>query len=182
VKVVDTKLAEVKLIDLAVFEDARGHFYERFHEGKFAQLGLPTRFAQDNVSVSRAGVLRGLHFQTERPQGKLVQCTRGRVWDVAVDVRPGSSTFRQWVGVTLSAQQKQLFWIPPGFAHGFCVLEADAELHYKCTELYDASSDTGIRWDDPELAIAWPVASPVLSAKDRDLPLLSSARLPRIAW
>jgi len=178
-RVVPTAIPDVKIVELDVFEDLRGQFFERFNERKFAELGMPTRFVQDNQSYSRANVLRGLHYQLNRPQGKLVQCTRGSAWDVAVDVRAGSPTFRKWVGVELSESRRQLFWIPPGFAHGFCVLGAEAELQYKCTDFFDATDDRGIAWDDPELAIRWPVREPILSDKDRALPLLADAQLPR---
>ena len=179
-KVLDTAIAEVKVVELDVYNDARGEFFERFNERRFAELGLPTRFVQDNQSYSRANVLRGLHFQVNRPQGKLVQCTRGRVWDVAVDVREGSPTFRQWVGVELDESRRQLFWIPPGFAHGFCVIGHEAELQYKCSEFFDAADDAGVAWNDPDLGIPWHVKNPVLSEKDQRLPPLASARLPRL--
>lgn len=178
-RVVATSLPEVLLIELDVFEDARGHFYERFNERAFGSAGLPVRFVQDNHSYSRAGVLRGLHFQQRNPQGKLIQCTRGAVWDVAVDVREGSPTFGKWVGVELSADVRQLLWIPPGFAHGFCVTATEAELTYKCTEFFDSQDDAGVAWNDPTLGVPWPVKDPILSDKDRQLPPLEAARLPR---
>lgn len=179
-KAVPTTLPGVVIVDLDVFEDARGRFYERFNERKFAELGLPVHFVQDNHSTSRPGVLRGLHFQVRKPQGKLIQCTRGAVWDVAADVRQGSPTFGRWVGVELCESRAQLLWIPPGFAHGFCVTAGEAELTYKCTELFDPGDDAGIAWNDPALAIPWPIRDPVVSDRDRKLPLLAHAALPQL--
>jgi dTDP-4-dehydrorhamnose 3,5-epimerase len=167
-------LPDVKVIHLDVLEDARGHFFERFNEQRFAEAGLPTRFRQDNQSRSRRGVLRGLHYQLRHPQGKLVQCIRGTIYDVAVDIRRGSPTFGRWAGVELSEERKDLLWIPPGFAHGFCALSEVAEVHYQCTELYARADDRGIRWSDPEIDISWPVRDPILSERDAQLPLLGA--------
>ena len=177
--VTPTELREVLLLEVTVIADARGYFMEVYNEARFAEHGLPTRFAQDNRSFSRRGVIRGLHYQVRRPQGKLIQCVRGEVWDVAVDIRQGSPTFGKWTAVTLSESRKQLLWIPPGFAHGFCVPSGEAELQYKCTDLFDPQDDSGVSWCDPALGIPWPVENPILSEKDRRLPLLAQARLPR---
>jgi dTDP-4-dehydrorhamnose 3,5-epimerase len=170
-----TALPDVLIVELRSFADDRGFFVERYHEEEFARLGLPTTWRQDNHSHSRRGVIRGLHYQLHRPQGKLISCVRGRVFDVAVDLRVGSPTFRQWVGMTLADDTPWLLWIPPGFAHGFCALSDSADVLYKCTDVYVAADERGIAWNDPELAIAWPVEDPVISTRDRQLPLLSDA-------
>lgn len=175
------ELPEVLLLDLDVYADARGHFFERFNEERFAAVGLPTHFRQDNQSRSVRHVIRGLHYQLQRPQGKLVQCIRGSVFDVSVDIRVGSPTFARWTAVELSDQKKQLLWIPAGFAHGFCALSDVAEIQYQCTDVYDRTDDRGVSWADPEIAIAWPTKTPILSDRDRALPPLSAsaAVLPR---
>ncbi|MCC7260563.1 MAG: dTDP-4-dehydrorhamnose 3,5-epimerase [Alphaproteobacteria bacterium] len=170
-KVIDCPLEGLKIIELQVFGDNRGFFVERFNAGKFADLGLPTTFVQDNHSRSAPGVLRGLHYQYEPPQGKLVGVTRGRVWDVAVDVRPGSPTFGQHYGIELNDMNGRLFWMPAGFAHGFCVLgDEPADMLYKVTGLYNPKGEGGIAWDDPELKVAWPLAemaaAPIISERD----------------
>jgi dTDP-4-dehydrorhamnose 3,5-epimerase len=165
-------LGGLLLIEPSVAVDARGRFFESYHEEKHRRLGVDARFVQDNQSRSVAGVLRGLHAQLERPQGKLVRVLEGTVFDVAVDLRPASPTFGRWAGVTLSAENLLQVWIPPGFAHGFCALSEVAEVFYKCTTFYDPEDEVGVRWDDPEIAIEWPVASPRLSAKDAALPRL----------
>lgn len=174
-------LSEVLLLELDVHADRRGHFFERFHADRFAALGLPTQFRQDNQSCSRRHVLRGLHYQLRRPQGKLLQCIRGAVFDVAVDIRVGSPTFGKWDALELTEERRQLLWIPPGFAHGFCALTETAELQYQCTDVYVPSDDCGIHWEDPALGIAWPTGAPILSDRDRALPTLAEAReaLPR---
>jgi len=174
-------IPEVIRIEPRVFRDARGFFLESWHEQKFAENGLPARFVQDNHSRSARGTLRGLHMQVAFPQGKLVRCVAGEVFDVAVDVRPGSRTFGQWVGETLSAENFRQLWVPPGFLHGFCVTSESAEIQYKCTELYHPEDELGVLWNDPDLAIRWPIAEPLLSAKDAALPRLRDveARLPR---
>lgn len=146
----------VFVITPQVFGDERGYFAEVFKAPDFAAFGIPTEFVQDNESSSSKGVLRGLHFQKEHTQGKLVRVTSGRVFDVAVDVRPGSKTFGQWVGVELDSSKKNMFWIPAGFAHGFLVLSDLAVFTYKCTDVYDPKSEGGIPWNDPDLAIDWP--------------------------
>jgi len=163
------------IIEPRAFPDERGVFMESFKQSDFERAGIFGPFVQDNCSRSKKGVLRGLHFQ--RPphaQGKLVRVSRGRAWDVAVDLRVGSPTFGKYYALELSEENRRLFWIPMGFAHGFLALEDDTELQYKCTAEYHAASDGGVRWDDPDLAIAWPDIgmAPIVSAKDAALPLL----------
>ena len=174
-------LPEVLLITPQVFADDRGFFLETYSERDFAAAGIKARFVQDNQSRSKRRVLRGLHYQLENPQGKLVRVTRGKIFDVAVDIRVGSPTFGKWVGVVLDDDKKQALWIPPGFAHGFCVLSDDADVAYKATDFYAPSAERGVRWDDPLFGIDWPVKDPILSEKDRKYPLLSpnSADLPK---
>jgi len=170
-----TKLSipDIVLVEPKVFPDDRGFFTESFKASDFEKAGLPARFVQDNFSVSRKNVLRGLHYQrAPRSQGKLVSVIKGNVWDVAVDIRRESATFRQWIAMELNDQNHFMLYIPPGFAHGFVALSDDVHLVYKCTNEYDPQAGTGIRWDDPELAIAWPVTHPIVSAKDQNLPLL----------
>lgn len=180
-RIEQTSLPGVLLIEPTVFNDERGFFLEGFNEQRFAEHGLPTSFRQDNHSRSTRGVLRGLHYQVRRPQGKLVTVIRGSVFDVAADVRNGSPTFGQWCGMTLNGEEPRYLWIPPGFAHGLCVLSDVADVIYKCTELYSPNDEQGIRWDDPSLGIDWPIDSPVLSAKDQNLPTLLNRRaaMPR---
>jgi dTDP-4-dehydrorhamnose 3,5-epimerase len=163
-----TEIPGVVLIEPRVFGDARGFFMETWHDAKFAAAGLDLHFVQDNHSKSVQGTLRGLHYQIEKPQGKLVRVTSGEVFDVAVDLRKSSPTFGRWVGEILSAENKKMLWVPPGFGHGFYVLSPEAEFVYKCTELYAPEHERCIRWDDPELAIVWPLLgqAPLLSAKD----------------
>jgi len=176
VKVTPTELPEVLLIEPRVSTDDRGFFFETWHEERYAAAGLPAHFVQDNHSRSVAGTLRGLHYQLRRPQGKLVRVIAGAVWDVAADVRRGSPTFGKWVGLTLSATDKLQLYVPPGFAHGFAVVEGPAEVLYSCTDYYQPDDDRGVRWDDPTLAIPWPIDRPLLSAKDASLPVLSLER------
>ncbi|MEM1411223.1 MAG: dTDP-4-dehydrorhamnose 3,5-epimerase [Pseudomonadota bacterium] len=171
----DTALDGVVLITPAVHGDERGFFLETFHEARYAHLLAPgERFVQDNHSRSRQGVVRGLHFQTRKPQGKLLRCVAGAIFDVAVDTRPGSAQFGQWVGVTLSAENHQQLYVPAGFAHGFQVLSESADVEYKCTDYYDPAGESGIRWDDADLAIQWPLAEGIVSEKDQRLPPLSA--------
>ncbi len=178
-KATSTPLAGLSVIEPRVFEDPRGFFLETFNAARYEALGIPAHFVQDNWSRSQRGTLRGLHFQHPRGQGKLVWVPRGAVWDVAVDVRQGSATFGRWFGVELSEVNKKQLWIPPGFAHGFCVLSEVADFVYKCTELYAPECEQSVRWDDPTLAIEWPVEAPLLSKKDLAAPLLKDvARLP----
>ena len=178
-KVHDTPLPGLKVVEPAVHGDARGFFLETFQEARFAAAGLPTRFVQDNWSRSARHTLRGLHFQHPKGQGKLVWCVQGAVYDVAVDVRRRSPTFGQWFGLELSAANKTQLWIPPGFAHGFCVISEAADFVYKCTEPYSPADEGAVRWDDPRLGIPWPTATPLLSARDaRALPLAEQPHLP----
>ena len=179
-KLVPGRLPGLAFVEPRVFRDDRGFFLESFNEERFAELGLPTHFAQDNHSHSKQRVLRGLHYQVVRPQGKLVTVTRGSIFDVAVDIREGSATFGQWQSTILDAAEPKFFWIPPGFAHGFCVLSDVADFLYKCTEVYVPEHDRAIRWNDPTLGVQWPIDEPLLSAKDAAAPLLRDAELPRI--
>lgn len=158
----------VFVITPQVFGDSRGYFCETFKAPDFAEHGIPTTFVQDNESSSSLGVLRGLHFQKEHTQGKLVRVTTGRVYDVAVDVRPGSQTYGEYVGVELSSELKNMFWVPPGFAHGFLVLSETAVFTYKCTDVYDPKSEGGIPWDDPDLAIDWPKLDVEYKTSEKD--------------
>lgn len=163
-----TEIPEVLVVKPAVHGDDRGFFLETHHQEKYAQGGIPDFFIQDNHSFSKRGVLRGLHAQVEHPQGKLVQAIQGEIFDVAVDIRPDSPTFRKWVGRTLSGDNHWQLWVPPGFAHGFCVLSETAHVLYKCTGLYNKAAEIGILWNDPAIGIDWPVQEPLLSPKDRD--------------
>jgi len=165
--VIKTKLDGCLIIEPKVFGDDRGFFLESFHQQRYEQLtGITQPFVQDNHSRSAKGVLRGLHFQKTRPQGKLVRVVRGEVFDVAVDIRPQSVTFGQWEAVILSEENKRQFWVPPGFAHGFQVLSDFADFEYKCTDYYFPEDEGSLAWNDPELGIDWPVQTPLLSAKD----------------
>ncbi|MDD3530358.1 MAG: dTDP-4-dehydrorhamnose 3,5-epimerase [Gallionellaceae bacterium] len=175
--ITETTLPGVRLIEPKVHGDARGFFLETWHQARYASLGLPERFVQDNLSLSRRGVLRGLHFQHPNGQGKLVHCPQGEVFDVAVDVRVGSPTFGRSAVAILSAENRRQFYIPPGFAHGFCVTSDTALFAYKCTEYYDPAAEASLLWNDPALGIDWPVHSPELSFKDRTA--LALAEFPR---
>jgi len=167
VNVIKTSLQDCVIIEPKVFGDERGFFLETFNASRYVDLaGISLPFVQDNHSRSSKGVLRGLHFQKKKPQGKLVRVVRGEVFDVAVDIRSGSSTFGEWEGVILSEQNKKQLWVPPGFAHGFVVLSDHADFEYKCTDYYDPSDEGSILWSDPDLNIYWPVENPVLSDKD----------------
>ncbi len=179
-RVTGTSLPGVLLLEPVVHRDARGFFVETFHADRYRQVGLERAFVQDNHSCSKKGTVRGLHLQVRRPQGKLVRVIEGEIWDVAVDVRRGSPTFGRWVGTPLSAASFHQWYVPPGFAHGFAVLSEVAQVEYTCTDFYDPSDEIGIAWDDPDLAIEWPIADPVLSDRDRRHPRLSEAtsRLP----
>ena len=172
-KTIPTELPGVLIIEPRVFSDARGSFFESYHAERYAQAGLPL-FVQDNHSCSISGTIRGLHYQCRRPQGKLVRVIRGLVWDVAVDIRRGSPTFGRWLGVELSAENKRQLYIPPGFAHGFCVPAEPAEFEYKCTSYYAPDDERGVRWDDPALGISWPVKDPIMSDRDRAWPCLAA--------
>jgi len=172
-RIVPTDLPGVLVLEPHVHRDARGFFVETYHEKRFRESGITGPFVQDNHSRSACGVLRGLHAQLRRPQGKLVRAVLGEIFDVAVDVRKGSPTFGRWTGVTLDRESFRQLWIPPGFLHGFCVLTEWAEIEYKCTALYDPDDEIGVLWNDPDIGIAWPIEEPTLSAKDAALPRLS---------
>ena len=178
-----TTLPGVLLVAPVVHGDARGFFVETFAADRYAEAGIPTAWAQHNQSRSRRGALRGLHTQVRTPQGKLVRVARGAVYDVVLDLRRGSPTFGQWEAHTLDAERGHQLWIPPGLAHGFCVTSDEADFCYLCTERYDPADEGGVAWDDPDLAIPWPVADPVVSDKDRALPRLRdlpAASLPYV--
>lgn len=181
-RVTETALAGVLLVEPRVFRDARGHFLETWSQGRYAEAGIAGPFVQDNVSVSRRGVVRGLHYQHPHAQGKLVSVLRGEAFDVAVDIRAGSPTFGKWVGARLSGEDGRQLWIPPGFAHGFAALSEETVFSYRCTELYHPEAEGTVLWSDPALAIPWPVSEPLLAEKDRAaLPLseIAPERLPR---
>jgi dTDP-4-dehydrorhamnose 3,5-epimerase len=171
-----SEIPDVVLVEPDVFRDARGFFIETFHADKYRSGGIEGPFVQDNHSRSAGGTLRGLHAQLKRPQGKLVRAVRGEVFDVAVDIRRRSPTFGRWVATVLSGENFRQIFVPPGFAHGFCVLSEIAEVEYKCTDFYFRDDEIGIRWDDPALAIAWPLREPLLSPKDAALPLLEELK------
>ena len=180
--VTPTALPEVLRIDPKVFGDARGYFHETWQRERYAALGVPREFVQDNISRSQRGILRGLHLQEPYGQGKLVQVLDGEVFDVAVDVRFGSPTYGRWVSELLSSENHRQLYIPPGFAHGFCVTSESALLHYKCTDLYHPETEVSVAWNDPALGITWPVKAPVLSKKDaaaKPLAEIPRERLPR---
>jgi dTDP-4-dehydrorhamnose 3,5-epimerase len=179
-KLIPTAIPGVVIVEPDVFGDARGFFMESWNERSFAELGLDMRFVQDNHSRSQQGVLRGLHYQLAHPQGKLVRVTQGEVFDVAVDLRSDSPTFGRSVGERLSEENQRMLWIPPGFAHGFYVISAQADFQYKCTDFYMPDDERAIRWDDPELGIEWPLVSdapPNVSARDAAAPLLRDAEV-----
>lgn len=173
IKVTETVLPGVLVIEPKVFGDSRGFFQETFRADTYRNLGIPD-FVQDNHSRSAKGVLRGLHSQRMRPQGKLVRVARGAVVDVAVDINPASPTFGRHVAVELNDENHRQFYIPPGYAHGFCVLSESADFLYKCTEYYQPGDEIGVLWNDPDIAISWPIAQPQLSDKDRNLPTLQA--------
>ena len=183
-KILDTQLKDVKLLQPRRFSDARGWFAEVFNKPVFEKAGLPSTFVQDNQSFSTHGVLRGLHYQVEQPQGKLVRVVAGHIWDVAVDLRRNSPQFGRWEGFYLDSAEGSMLWIPEGFAHGFLVLSESAEVLYKTTNLYAPTAERCVRWNDPELAIEWPLdrlaAKPVLSEKDAAGSLLADAELPPV--
>ena len=180
-KVTRTALPGVLVIEPEVYSDARGFFLESYHARRYHRQGLPLDFVQDNHSLSRHGTLRGLHAQVSQAQAKLVRVIEGEVFDVAVDIRLGSPAFGRWTGVCLSAVNRRQLFIPEGFAHGFATTSPSAQVEYKCSRYYDPDDQVAIRWDDPEIGIEWPIRQPLLSAKDRDAPLLSQIgdRLPR---
>lgn len=172
--VVQTELPGVLIVEPRVYRDPRGFFMETFHGKKYAAVGIPERFVQDNYSHSQKGILRGLHYQLKQPQGKLIYVVHGAIYDVAVDIRLGSPTFGKWVGVELSSENKKQLYIPEGFAHGFCVLSDIADVMYKCTDYYAPEDEYGILWSDPVINISWRLeGAPVLSDKDKAFPTLS---------
>lgn len=175
-KLVKTKLSGCIIVEPNVFGDERGFFLETYQEKRYQKIGIKERFVQDNRSRSTKGVLRGLHFQKNKPQGKLVTVTSGDVFDVAVDLRPRSKTFGQYESVILTDENKLQFFIPAGFAHGFCVLSDIAEFQYKCTDYYDPSDECGLLWSDPDINIKWPINEPILSEKDIKQPLLKEIK------
>lgn len=179
-KVIQTSLPGAVVIEPKVFGDARGFFYESYNKASYHDAGIEAEFIQSNVSRSARGVLRGLHYQWPNPQGKLVSVLEGEVYDVAVDIRRGSPTFGQSAGVMLTAENHRHFWVPEGFAHGFCVLSEFATFTYQCTALYDAQADAGIRWNDAALGIDWPISDPLLSEKDGKTPLLADVAVERL--
>lgn len=179
-QIVDTSLSDIKLVRPKSFGDDRGWFAEVFNGKKFSAVGLPSTFVQDNQSFSRRGVLRGLHYQLEEPQGKVVRAVSGHIWDVVVDLRPSSPDFGKWAGFDLRSEELELLWVPEGFAHGFLVLSDMAEVLYKTTRYYHPRGERCIRWDDPTLAIPWPlsgIAKPTVSAKDAQGAWFSEADL-----
>ena len=183
-KVQPGSLEGLVIIEPSVFGDSRGFFMESYSRDRYAEAGLPSEFVQDNLSLSARGILRGLHLQHPNDQGKLCQVLEGEVFDVAVDVRVGSPTFGKWEGITLSSENKRQFYIPPGFAHGFCVLSERALFSYKCSDFYSQPNELGVIWNDPDISIEWPIDAPQLSEKDaKNLRLKDIARetLPRYA-
>ena len=172
-KVLKTKLDGVLIIEPQVFEDERGFFLETYHQNQYREIGIKTYFVQDNLSFSKRGTLRGLHFQYPKTQTKLVQVLQGEIFDVTVDIRVQSPSFGRWIGEYLSDANKKQIFIPKGFAHGFCVVSETALFHYKCSDFYASECEGGINWKDPSLAIDWPIDNPIVSKKDMDLPFLS---------
>lgn len=177
---IDTNLPGVCVLEPRVFGDDRGFFYESYNQARFSELGIDVDFVQSNVSRSVKNVLRGLHYQWPNPQGKLVSVLEGEVYDVAVDIRRGSPTFGRWVAAVLTARNKRHFWIPEGFAHGFCVVSESAVFTYQCTALYDPATDAGIRWNDADIAVDWPLGSPQLSDRDSKAPFLCDIARERL--
>lgn len=182
-KVTPTKLPEVLLIEPQIFQDARGAFMESWNARRYAEVGIEADFVQENISRSSRGVLRGIHLQHPKAQGKLMHVLHGEVFDVAIDLRRGSPNFGDWVGVTLSAENGHQLWVPPGFYHGFCVTSETAVFVYKCTDFYAPDAEIGLIWNDPRIAVSWPMENPILSEKDSKLPTLAELpeeRLPRV--
>ena len=179
-RVVPTGIAGVLIVEPDIHADGRGFFLETYHADRYRQHGIAGPFVQDNHSRSVAGTLRGLHLQLRHPQGKLIRVIEGEIFDVAVDARRGSPTFGRWVGVALTAENFKQVYVPPGFAHGFCVVSAIAQVEYKCTDIYDPASEIGVAWNDPALGISWPVTQPLLSKRDSRHPTLAELtdRLP----
>lgn len=182
-RTIETGIPGLIIVEPLVHGDSRGFFMETWNAARYGDVGLPEKFVQSNLSRSGPGVIRGLHFQNPRPQGKLVSVLEGRVFDVAVDIRPDSPTFRQWAGVELSAENHRQFFVPEGFAHGFCVQSDSALLSYFCTEVYYPEYDAGVAWNDPDIGVKWPVGGGSLSQKDADAPRLKDIpveKLPRM--
>jgi len=181
VRFTPTDLPGVLVVEPDVHRDGRGFFLETYHAEKYRAAGITGPFVQDNHSHSVAGTLRGLHLQLRRPQGKLIRVIEGEIFDVAVDVRIGSPTFARWVGVTISSDNFRQCYVPPGFAHGFCVVSPVAQVEYKCTDLYDAETEIGVAWNDPAVGVRWPTDQPILSARDSGHPPLAQLMdvLPR---
>lgn len=171
-------LPEIIIIEPDIFEDSRGFFTEMYHKEKFKEAGIKENFVQDNRSRSKKGTLRGLHYQVKNPQGKLVWALSGEIFDVAVDIRKNSPTFGKWFGFTLSGENKKALYVPPDFAHGFCIMSKEAEVFYKCTDFYSPENERCIRWDDPDLAVEWPKKDLILSKKDAEGVFLKDAELP----
>ncbi len=172
-KVIKTEINGVLIVEPKVFGDTRGHFLETHHQARYETSGINRKFVQDNLSYSEKNILRGLHFQVKKPQAKLVQVVTGEVFDVAVDLRKNSPTFGKWTSVILSETNRRQFFIPEGFAHGFCVLSDNAHFMYKCSDYYDPEDEAGILWSDPDIGIRWPVGDPVISEKDKEYSYLS---------
>jgi dTDP-4-dehydrorhamnose 3,5-epimerase len=175
VRFTPTDIPEVIVVEPDVHRDVRGFFLESYHAGKYQAGGIDRPFVQDNHSRSAAGTLRGLHLQVRRPQGKLIRVIEGEIFDVAVDVRRGSPTFGRWVAVTLSADNFKQCYVPPGFAHGFCVISPSAQVEYKCTDVYDPAGEIGLMWNEAAFSIAWPIDQPILSDRDRRHPSLAQS-------
>ncbi|KPA11914.1 dTDP-4-dehydrorhamnose 3,5-epimerase [Candidatus Magnetomorum sp. HK-1] len=173
-KVIKTSIPEVLVIETNIFGDERGYFMETHHQDRYSQEGIDCKFVQDNLSFSRKNILRGLHFQQKFPQAKLISVIQGEILDIAVDVRPSSRTFGQWVGEILSEKNHKQIFIPEGFAHGFCVLSDLAYVYYKCSDIYHPEDETGLYWADPDIGIEWPVENPIVSSKDQKNPLFKS--------
>jgi len=183
VNIIETALPGVLIIEPDVFPDSRGFFLEGFNAARYARYGIPGEghvFVQENATRSHHGVLRGLHFQINHPQGKLFSVSAGRVFDVIADVNPDSQNFLQWISMELSDDNHRQVWVPPGYAHGICVLSETADVHYRCTDYFDAQDSGGVAWDDAQLAIGWPVVEPLLSDRDRALTSIASTRRWRL--
>ena len=176
-KITPTPLDGLLIIEPRVFEDERGYFLETHHYQRFLSASIDCTFVQDNLSFSKKNILRGLHFQKTKPQAKLVQAVTGEIFDVGVDLRPGSATFGKWSGVVLSEENKRQLFVPEGFAHGFCVLGEGAHIAYKCSDYYDPDDEGGLLWSDPDIAIDWPLEDPILSAKDRQFAHLADQNI-----
>jgi dTDP-4-dehydrorhamnose 3,5-epimerase len=182
-KIETTPLKGLLIIEPVVYTDSRGHFVETYQDLRYREMGVADNFVQDNLAFSHKDVLRGLHFQIKSPQAKLIQAISGEIYDVAVDVRPGSATFGQWFSVQLSAQNRRQLLVPAGFAHGYCVLTETATVIYKCSDYYHPEDEGGVLWSDPAIGIDWPVRRPVVSDKDEGLPLLETLgpeQLPQV--